>query len=269
MTQPTRNADGLDAIPLTEEQKYLFDTRGWLLLPGVLSDAETAEMREFCYRLQKDALSIPSHQRATVGGPLERLIDHPRIVGFMNEFVADEWLGTESGYGFRLESSFLALRRAGDTNFGPHGGSGAYSYPHNSHVYYSRLGSVYSGLTRAVWELNPVQKGGGGTKFLTGSHKAAYPAPPSTESENSPLWEDYDCPAGSLLFFTEAVTHTGARWTNPDSDRVALFQCYNTVGSRWHNWEPKPEVLEGIAPLRRTLFRPVYCQDNRIESPIA
>ena len=32
-------------------------------------------------------------------------------------------------------------------------------------------GQIYSGLTRVVFELNPVKKGQGGTSFLSGSHK--------------------------------------------------------------------------------------------------
>ena len=236
---PEKNSLGRPAIALTEEQKYLFDTRGWLLVPDALTEAETAEARDFCYRLATDGNSLPAAQRSTIGGPLLALAEHPVIVGFMNEFVADPYIGSEHGYGFRLESSFLALRKAGTTNFGPHGGSGMDSFGYNSHLYRQRHGSVYAGLTRAVWELNPVKRGHGGTKFLTGSHKAAFDAPASVQNEDSPLWEDYDCPAGSILFFTEAITHTGARWTDAENDRVAIFNCYNSIGSRWHNWEPR------------------------------
>ena len=122
----------------------------------------------------------------------------------------------------------------GTTNFNPHGGNGLNSHRYNSHLYRQQYGSVYAGLTRAVWELNPVKRGGGGTKFLTGSHKAAFDAPASIQNENSPLWDDYEYPAGSVLFFTEAITHTGARWTDAEHDRVAIFNCYNSIGSRWH-----------------------------------
>jgi len=163
---PTRNADGLASIVPTEEEKYLFDTRGWLLLPSVLSEAEITEMREFCYRLRDDSQSLPPAERASIGGPLTKLIDHPRILGFMNEFVADPWIGSENGYGFRLESSFLTIRKQGDNNFNPHGGNGTLSFGHNSHLYRQNPGAVFSGLTRAVWELNPVQAGGGGTKYF-------------------------------------------------------------------------------------------------------
>lgn len=264
MLSPTTNSDSLPAIPLTEEQKYLFDTRGWLLVPNVLSDFEITEMRDFCYRLKRDSSSIPAPQRTSIGGPLVRLIDHPAIVGFMNTFVSDPGAASENGYGFRLEGSFYTIRSEGDNNFAPHGGNGLFQFGQNSHVYRCNPGQVYSGLTRAVWELNPVRKGDGGTLFLTGSHKAAFPPPASIQDPHSPLWEDYDCPAGSLLFFTEGITHTGTRWSNPQTERVAVFSCYNCIGNKWHDWQPHPEALAAMPPLRQSLFRKVCCENNRL-----
>ncbi len=263
---PEKNSQGKTVVTLTEEQKYTFDTRGWLLVPGVLSGPEIEEARAFCYRLATDGNSLPASQRSSYGGPLSALMDHPVIVGFMNEFVADPYIWSENGYGFRMESSFLALRKAGSTNFNPHGGGGLDSFGYNSHLYRQRPGKVFAGLTRAVWELNPVKRGAGGTKFLTGSHKAAFESPASIQNEDSPLWEDYECPAGSVLFFTEAIAHTGAKWTDTEHDRVAVFNCYNTIGSRWHDWTPAPEILAAMSPLQQTLFRPVYCDNNKIEA---
>lgn len=262
---PERNAEGLPFQELTEEQKYLFDTKGWLAIPAVLSEDEAAEMREFCYRLKCESEAIPIEARSPIGGPLQRLIDHPLVVGFMNEFVAHPVLCTEHGYGFRLENSFMTIRQEGFDNFCPHGGNGMFNFPGNSHTYSAIPGAVNSGLTRVVWELNPVRAGDGGTLFLTGSHKAAFKAPQSVQNPDSPLWETYNCPAGSVLFFTEAITHTGARWKNPNVDRVSIFNCYNTINARWHKWEPHPELLAAMPPLRRSLFRGVYCQDNAVE----
>ena len=258
-----RNADGLEAIYFTEEQRYLFDTRGWLAIPGVLDPEEAAEMREFCVRLRNERESIPEKHRSSIGGPLERLTDHPLVLGFMNEFLAHPPLATDEGYGFRLENSFLSYRVAGSGKFEPHGGSGFLNFPGNSHEYHISRGKAHSGLTRVVWELSPVEHRKGGTVFLTGSHKAAFPPPASTGDESSPLWDTYACPAGSVLFFTEAITHSQAHWTM-ETDRVAIFSCYNTIGAKWHEWEPHPDHLAEMPPLRRTLFRGVYCQNNSV-----
>jgi hypothetical protein len=267
ITVPSHNADGLPLVALTDEQKYFFDTRGWMLIPGVLSESDIAEMKDFCYRLHKDKENIPLAQRSSVGGPLQRLIDHPVVVGFMNEFVTHSALATENGYGFRLDGTFLTIRENGHDNYRPHGGGGMFNFAGNSHTYDCVRGAVNAGLTRVVWELNPVRKGDGGTVFLTGSHKAAFPAPKSVfDDRHSPHWEDYDCPAGSCLIFTEAITHSGARWVNAEWDRVAIFNCYNTVNARWHSWRAHQELLDDMPPLRRTLCRAAHCQDNAVQS---
>jgi hypothetical protein len=261
MPSPTTNADALPVVKLTEEQRFLFDTRGWLLLPGLLSEQQVAEMRDFCYRLKNESDALPAHHRSSIGGPLEELTDHPAVVGFMDEFLSSGY-ANEHCYGFRLENTFLSIRAKGDGSFQPHGGRGMLNFPGNSHTYHLRYDGAHSGLTRVVWELNPVQKGEGGTLFLSGSHKGAFPAPQSTGERDCPLWEDYACPAGSALIFTEAITHTGARWENEQLDRVAIFNCYNVVGNKWHEWEPHEQHLAEMPFQRQTLFRPVYCQGN-------
>ncbi len=258
---PSVNADGLAVVDLTPEQKYLFDMHGWLLIPGVLDEEEAREMRDFGLQLQHDPESIPERERSPLGGPLQKLTDHPVVVGFMNEFVAFPPLSRQNCYGFRMESSSLFYRKAGDGQFGPHNGSGFFRFPGDTHFYHSVPGKSHAGLTRVVWELNPVGEGDG-TLLVTGSHKAAYPAPDSIHDPFSPIWTEYTCPAGSVLFFTESLTHSARPWTNREHERVAIFSCYNTVDSKWHDWDPDPELVASMPPLRQTLFRPVRAANN-------
>ncbi len=261
---PKTNADGESVIELTQEQKYLFDKGGWLLIPGVLKGEELEQMRDFGYRLKHSPESIPEHERSALGGPFQKLADHPLVVGFMNEFVTYPGLSNQNCYGFRMESCSLFYRTVGEGKFGPHNGNGLLRFPGDSHLYRCIPGKAHSGLTRVVWELNPVKKGQGGTLFITGSHKAVYTAPQSIIDPESPLWDTYSCPAGSLLFFTEAITHSGTAWTNAENDRSAIFSCYNTVNSKWHNWDPHPQLLAAMPPKRQTLFRPVYVAGNLV-----
>ncbi|HCK09088.1 MAG TPA: hypothetical protein DHW45_04385 [Candidatus Latescibacteria bacterium] len=260
------NSDGLPAMDLTEEQKWLFDTKGWLAVPEALSAEDVEEMREFAYQLAKDPESIPEEQRSSVGGPLQRLTDHPLVVGFMTEFVGYEPLQTKDGYGFRHEGSFLTIRPWGPGNkeFRPHGGRGVFNFPGNHHTYHVSPGKVNSGLTRVVFELNEIRKGDGGTLLLTGSHKAAFDRPASTNLEDSPLWDTYSCPAGTALIFTEALTHAGVPWKSTERERCAVFNCYNTIGSKWHQWEPPEEVYATMPAKRQSLYRPTWCDRNRV-----
>ena len=188
------NSDGLPVVPLTEEQKFVFDTQGWLCIPGVLDAAELDEMREFCYRLKDDAESLPPHQRTPIAGPLEKLLDHPVVVGFCNEFLAYHRLDGADHYGFRFETSFLFYRELGRGKFSPHNGNGVWRLPGSSHEYRVIPGKAYS----------------------------ARP------------------------------------WTNAEVPRLAIFNQYNGIGSRFHWWEPPHELLESMPKKRRSLFRHAY-----------
>ena len=256
----TTNADGEPVVPLTEEQKFVFDTQGWLMIPGLLSEDDLKEMREFCYQLVNDKEALPPHQQTPIAGPLEKLVDHPVVVGFCNEFLAYPALSSEEHYGFRFETSFLLHRQKGMGKFGPHNGNGSWRLPGNSHIYRTVPGKGYSGLTRVVWELNPVKKFEGGTLFINGSHKAAYKLPESIRDIDSSLWDSYECPAGSVLFFSEATTHSAQAWQNESVDRVPIFNQYNSIGSRFHWWEPPKELLDQMPPKRRSLFRQAYSE---------
>ncbi|MFT5368640.1 MAG: hypothetical protein ACI8V2_003606 [Candidatus Latescibacterota bacterium] len=261
------NADGEAIVPLTQEQKYTFDTRGWLLVPGVLSDTEIEDMREYALRVKHNPDSLPEHQQSYIAGPLQKLIDHPIVVGFLNEFLSFPHLNSPEGYGFRMESGSIRYRsvttgEVGD--FKPHNGNGLFRFAVDSHHYQCIPGKAYSGLTRVVWELNPVQKGKGGTLVISGSHKSVYEAPEATQDKDSPLWDTYECPAGSVLFFTEAITHSATPWTDEETDRIAIFNLYNAVSSKWGTYEPHPQLLAEMPPKRQSLFRPVHVSNNRV-----
>jgi hypothetical protein len=235
---------------MTDEQKFFFDLKGWLLLPAVLSEDECEAVRRHLYA---DGNGYT--------GPAQELLDHPVLVEILSEILGGG-PSTEEFYNFRCENSFKTIRKAGWKPGGtevPHGGAGigAISYRSNGR-------GIYSGLTRVVWELNPVAKGDGGTLFLSGTHKASFPQPPCVREPDNPSMESYACPAGSLLIFTESLLHAATTWKNADVDRVALFNCYNSIPSQYHRLNLSHELIESMPPKRRTLFRGVYVHDFTI-----
>ena len=255
---PTTNADGRDVIPMTGAQKYLFDLKGFILLPALLSEEELVQIRAHQMKFLYERESLPPDERDNHGGPSQILLDHPAVVGVLNEVLSHQALASEECYGFRYDHTYTSHRQAGHDNFGPHGGGGYFNFRGNSHIYQMQAGKVHSGLTRVVWELNEVGEGDGGTLFLPGSHKAAFSRPEELSLRDSALWESYTCPAGSAVIFTEALCHSGTRWTNQQWDRLTLFTCYDTVNSKWGKGCPAPEVVASFPEKRRTLFRGVW-----------
>lgn len=261
---PTTNADGLPVIPMTDAQKYLFDLKGWISLPGLLTDAQLEAVRAHQLAFLFNRESLPTHERDNHGGSSQILLDHPAVVGVLNTILSHQSLATEDCYGFRYDHTYTSHREAGHDNFSPHGGGGYFNFAGNSHIYQMLPGKIHAGLVRVVWEINEVGPGDGGTMFLSGSHKAAFPRPEELSERDSPLWETYACPAGSAVIFTEALCHSGTRWNNTERPRLTLFTCYNTVNSKWGKGCPAADVIAAMAPKRQTLFRGAWCGMSEI-----
>ena len=259
------NADGVPVSVPTQKQKYDFDRNGWLLIPSVLSDTDLSEMREFCQLLQESPERVPEPERCPLGGPLQKLADHPVVVGFLNEFLAYPPAASEDCYGFRLEETtalFGDTTPPSETKSVLQKGNGLFRLPGDSHLYRCVPGRGWSGLTRVLWELTEVTAETNSSRFIAGSHKAAYPIPEAVQNPNSPLWETYECPAGSVIFFTESLTQTQV--ASNAAERICVSNLYNTVASRWSNWRPHPQLLEAMPPKRQTLFRETYAGGNVI-----
>lgn len=109
-----------------------------------------------------------------------------------------------------------------------------------------------------VWELNAVEKTDGGTKFISGTHKANLPNPPSLVEPNNPHLDSYSCPPGSVFLFTESLLHASTGWNNPKVDRVSIFNCYNSILSQYHRLDLAHEIIEAMPPKRQSLFRGVF-----------
>ena len=247
-------------VPMTPEQKFFFDLRGWILLPAVLSETEIEEMKAEVY----------AGARQSYEGGLQKLLDHPAIVGVLDEILSEDPFVKDDCYSFRCEGSFITVRPPGWSK-SERGDGGL---PHvvrppqqaNAMRYQVAGGKIFSGLTRVVWELEEVKAGTGGTSFLSGSHKAHFnyggPDPFRPNISDSP-WEtsmratmdDYSCPAGSVVIFTESLVHAANDWTNPDNPRCAVFNCYNSIWAQWHRLNLTHETIEAMPPKRRTLFR--------------
>ncbi|MDE2997941.1 MAG: phytanoyl-CoA dioxygenase family protein [Gemmatimonadota bacterium] len=250
--------------PMTEYEKFLFDLKGFLVIPEVLTSTEIRTVREHVDVYTKDPESLPEHLRAPIAGPAEFLIDHPRAMGILQEVIHPE------RERIRLESVFVSARSAETTanQWRPHVG-GTNLDP--SHSYRFHNGRIYSGMTRIVWELNEVRKGQGGTCLVPGSHKANLVSaqdgnwPEQADDPESGLWETYGCPPGSLVVFSEGVRHTGSAWTNPDNPRRAILIAYNYVTVRFHEPKPcmNPVVIGGMAEARQKFFRDVWILANR------
>ncbi|MBR53903.1 hypothetical protein CMK19_09090 [Candidatus Poribacteria bacterium] len=253
------STEGLD-IPMTDEQRFIFDLKGWICIPSVLTKNETESIRQHIIDLKNNAESIDPLDRYTLAGPAQILLDHPVVVGVLREILDND--RNDDCYGFRCENSFSIIRKKDQTGPSPHGGH--WHGPHGYRVYRDR---IYSGLTRVVWELNPVQPGDGATAFISGTHKMNFSLPEIHTQHDSSLLETYSCPAGSVVIFTENTTHAGMTWNSDTHDRVAILNCYNAGLVQYHKMNLPYSVVAKMPPKRQTLFRGVWQHDFTNQKP--
>ena len=148
-------------VAMTEEQKFFFDLRGWLLLPSILTPAEIEVMKAEVY-----AGAAKGYE-----GNLQKLLDHPAVTGILTEVLAEPGFLSDEFYSFRCENSFTTVRPPGWT-ISERGDNGM---PHvvrppqqaNAARYQVAGNKIFSGLTRVAWELEAVEAGQGGTSFLS------------------------------------------------------------------------------------------------------
>ena len=62
---------------MSEHDRIVFDLKGYIVKPAVLSQTEVEEIKEFVLRQKNDPESLPFHQRSLPGGAFAPLIDHP------------------------------------------------------------------------------------------------------------------------------------------------------------------------------------------------
>jgi hypothetical protein len=205
---------GASMRTVTAEQLFLMDTRGYIVLPAVLPPAQCDEIKAHLY-----AGGSPFE------GPAQELLDHPVLVDVLNEFLVERDLHNDY-YNFRCENSFATIRSAG---FKAGGTDLAHTVrpPQRANAmrYHAAGGRIFTGLTRCVWELNEVKATDGGTRFLAGSHKAHFETPAAMIAANNEHMDAYACPPGSCIVFTESLYHAAVNWDNPQTDRVAIFNC--------------------------------------------
>jgi ectoine hydroxylase-related dioxygenase (phytanoyl-CoA dioxygenase family) len=173
-------------------------------------------VREQVYLITHDREALPPAERRVPGGASSLLIDHPKVI----EVLEDLYGGPDS---IRLEACGPMWRERGEREgAGPdglsqgwhQGGPELATSPVFGFQY--KNGRMYPGMMRVIFELGEVSQGDGGTHFIVGSHKANFSMSPAflrrsekaildLSAKHSPLITGYDCPAGSAIFFTEAL----------------------------------------------------------------
>jgi hypothetical protein len=242
--------DGYVATTINDRERYLFDTRGFLVLSGVLSVDEVAKFNAHLDRLAAE-LIVDSNERDRalswlfdVDPDFASLMDHEAIAPYLRCFVDDK---------VRIDGAYALVKLAGE---GVELHAGPQSPREGTGWYHVHSGAITSGLTGIEWALTDVPPGTGGFRCIPGSHKANFTVPLDHLEDDA---EDIAVRAGDVIIFTEALTH-GSRWLGTSSRRVLIYKyCPGSVAWLSEVWDDSTRAT--LTPRQRQMTLPPYVFD--------
>jgi hypothetical protein len=193
-----------------------------------------------------------------MGGPVEKLIDHPSWLGYVHHYC-----GEEDSYvdGLFIDECITSIRTSGGYHPIHSGGfqgalRGAYSYNN---------GAFRCGQCNIIVALTDVGPGDGPTIVIPGSHKANMPFPEmddysyggSKEGELPPGAVEVHLEKGDAVLFVDGITHGGISRTNEGERRVIIFRYGPCWGQTRYGYQYSQELLDRLTPARRQILQPV------------
>lgn len=237
---------------MTEQERYLFDLQGYLVVPNALQAEQIAALNAVMdEHIQAEvAPDARTHRFVRLlhwGRPYLDLIDHAPIYPYLEALL---------GEGLRLDHEYADIIRAGKGPIGTtlHGGATPYNALYSYHY---DNGRMRCGLIAVAYNLKDVNPGDGGFGAVPGSHKANLPFPDEwRELETQhPCVQPVVGPAGTAILFTEALTHGTLPWRGRD-ERRTLFYKYSPHSMSWVATYYNADDYEGLTERQRALLEP-------------
>lgn len=222
---------------MTQEERYLFETHGYLVVEDLLSRDEVDELNAHLdeYDIWTNRGTAPfdevwtnDENFVTVGpahtwdDPFRRLIDHPKVMPYLSEVLQPQ---------FRYDQGQVLLMKKGGGKLGLHGGGSPFKF---DFFYDFREGKMFNGMVAVSYTLTDTLPGKGGFAAIPGSHKANFPCPDSfLHFEKVGPWTVHvPARAGTVILFSEALSHGTFPWT-ADHERRSLIYKYTPGHIGW------------------------------------
>jgi hypothetical protein len=211
-----------------EMMQYLFDLQGYLVIENALSEAEVVALNALL-----DENELPEDGKKNRfgsapegagflqwGKPFCDLLDHPSIMPALR---------LRLGECFRLDRLYGMCMDPGMKRGGLHsdyGASAPIAGAAHGVRYHSPDWEMATGFMVVSWSLTDAGPGIGGFCCIPGSHKTNFRLPKSIgeNPDDSGLVVIPEAPAGSVVLFSEALTHATAAWDGPHQRRTLLYK---------------------------------------------
>ncbi len=214
---------------MNEEQKYLFDLQGYIVLKGVIKSDIVKKANEVLGRLEQtlpEAYPPPlclgqpkTAENLYISNILEadevfiNFMDVPEILDIIAEVTAAPYRLNHTNSISRGGGGYTVMHMQGTP-----------VHPRNR--YRCHNGQIISTVTKAVFPLLDAGPEDGCFAVIPGSHKSNFPRPWGQHPEDNPPLVGVPANAGDAIVFTEALTH-GSLVNVSGKLRRTLYYCYS------------------------------------------
>lgn len=262
---------------MDEREKYLFDLRGYLVVPNALTPAQVEDLSARLARARSAAERAHYGSDRTVfgsdegpawsapsliewGGAYVDLIDLPTVAPYLEALL---------GVNYRLDHDYINVHNSGRPGkLYLHGGGQGAGGPTDvvgptdggQCFYRYSNGSFYNGLVTAAFELDSVAPGAGGFACVPGSHKANLGLPSDwrlseTQAEIPDCVDRVAVNSGDAIIFTEALAHGTVPWEG-DGERRTVFYKYCPHAVAWGPCYYNADLYQGLSDRQRAMLVP-------------
>ena len=245
---------------MNDEQKYLFDLNGYIVIKNLLPDALVEQCNGILTRIEglepNDYPSSVTQSKERTENELyisniveanqvfHTLIDIPEVIDVVKEVS----LGL-----FRLNHTYAIYRWGTGYTYMHMGGTPL----HPKATYTCQNGQIFSLLTKAVFPMLNHQPDDGCFAVIPGSHKANFKRPWGDHPDENPPLTPVAAEPGDAVIFTEALAH-GSMVNLSGRPRRTVFFCYS-VGYM-PDWGKlglsfSEEFRDGLSEARREIVR--------------
>ena len=224
---------------LSEEQRFLFDTDGYIVVPNVLTENQVEELRSTIQRSTEQFPPVPQSLGPLHWGKIWRdLLDWPQISPILEELIGNPLVSArriatnkESLPTFRLDHINVHTHVSEGFKGGVlHGGW-------NSVAGYFRYvdGVFYNGMTTVSFELYDTHPNDGGFACIPGTHKGNVSLPEQWRDLSKGIpncVRRVSAKPGDAIIFTEALTHGTLPWQANDP-RLTVFYKFSPHTVTW------------------------------------
>jgi ectoine hydroxylase-related dioxygenase (phytanoyl-CoA dioxygenase family) len=252
---------------------FMFDLNGYLVLrnavePELVKEVNAAfdalpplEYGEWLGNAQRRDYNkhtgLELHNCVELGGPFEKLLDHPGYINYLRRYCGEEQSYVE---GLFVDECILSVRRSGGHHPVHSGGykgalRGAYHY---------KDGVFRVGQCNIIIAWTDVGPGDGPTMLIPGSHKSNFPHPQQGDYMKGDRMDTLEgaiplyMKAGDALLFCDGTMHGGSSRTSESGERRVTIYRYGPLwASTRFGYVYSDELLNRVTPAQRKLLRPI------------